>query len=150
MAGTSMLVAREVIAEPPVVWQAFEAIDRFPRVLTSVEKIERTAGAGIEVGAAWLVTRRFFGRTEVHEMRVTAVEPGRSIALESKFGDSSLTITYRVKPSSLGTRIEAEVEGETASGGRLGRLLAGGGGAAVKAARDMLEQDIQDIASAFR
>lgn len=146
MATHTLAVGREIVAEPEQVWSVVADVDRWARILTVVDKVERLEGTGLAVGASWRESRRLLGANHTQDVTVTAVEDGRSFTLTSISDDATLTVVYRVKPDSLGTRLELDATLEEVRGGL--RRLGGGGG--VKVVREALERDLADFVAALR
>jgi carbon monoxide dehydrogenase subunit G len=147
MAGPTFSAAHEIIAEPEQVWNVLSDIDRSPRVLTTVVSVERVDGPKFDVGTRWKETRLIPGGQTTEELSVTEIVPGRMVAIEADIGGNHVRIVYLVKPSSLGTRIEGECFIESGATG-IGRLF--GGGRVGRATREVLDQDLRDIAAALR
>jgi len=148
--ATAAVFNSEIIAEPETVWRTVTDVDRWPRILSSLASLDRLEGTGLAPGVRWKETRLILGVTAVVEMTVTDVQEGRSFSLSAKADDATIGLTYRFKPSSLGTRLEATVDAD-GSGMGLGKRLRGafaGGGA--KLAREMVERDLADFQAALR
>lgn len=148
--ATAAVFNTEIIAEPEVVWRAVTDIDRWPRILSSLASLDRLEGTGFAPGVRWKETRRILGMTAVVEMTVTDVQEGKSFALAASAEDATIGVTYRFKPSSLGTRLEGTVDASGAGmgiGKRVRGIIAGGG---AKLAREMIERDLADFRAALR
>ena len=150
MAVQQVTGAREIIAEADTVWKVITDIDKYPRTRTSVMKVERTSGPGFEVGTAWTEQRYFLGASASFDVEVTAIEDGKSYAIASSIGDSTFSATYRLLPSSLGTRLEAEMAVDSGSEGMGGWLKSMMGGGGAKAVKQMFEQDLDDFVASIR
>ena len=150
MARGILTLGREIIAEPPDVWKVLANVDRYPRVLTSVEKVERVSGTGFELGTSWRETRRFEGRSSAHLMTITAVEEGRSAAISVEAAEGGVALAYRVRPTSLGTRLEMDVTGDPGAASGVSKLILGSGGGLFRVAKEMFEQDLKDFGAALR
>jgi carbon monoxide dehydrogenase subunit G len=148
MAGPTFAASAEIIAEPDQVWAVLADIDRSPRVLTSVTAVERIDGPPFDVGTRWKETRLIPGGKATEELTITAIVPGRSVTFEADLAGTRLKVVYYVKPSSLGTRLEAECFLDNPGSG-LGRLF-GANTRVGRTARDVLEQDLRDIGAALR
>lgn len=145
-------VAREITVEPEDVWRVLTDIDRLPKVLTGVMSTRRLDGpAGYEIGTKYAETRLALGGHITEEWTVTEVVPGHRATIESDIDGGRLSIKYRCLPSSLGTRLEAHVSVASSSEG-IGHKILGAVSVnrAVKVAKEMLEQDLKDIAVAVR
>ena len=153
MAGPTV-VQTEIIAEPDAVWRTVSDVDRWPRILTSMSALLRLEGAGMEVGAKWRETRPILGLTATYEVTVVDVQPGSSVTLALAFDDADARLTYRFKPSSLGTRLQAEVAISLKGAGlnkinsRLKSAIVGGGGADI--AKEVATRDLADFKAALR
>lgn len=150
MAGTSVTAHREIIAEPEQVWAFITDVERTARYLHAVESVERLTAKGFEVGTRWRETRRIGGNRETSEVWVSAIEPGKYYTVSAERGGVAFQSTYRVLPSSLGTRLQVEYEASTATGGLGGIMMKMTGGAASKVIKSAIEQDLADLAAAFR
>jgi carbon monoxide dehydrogenase subunit G len=152
MPGQSFTVTREITTEPEAVWEVLTNLERATRVLTAVMSIRRIDGPpGFEVGTRWRETRLALGGHVTEEFTVTEVVPGHRATVEADVAGGHLTIKYRVLPSSLGTRLEAELSVVPPPAGLGQRILNSvSSGRAVKVAREMLEQDLKDIAVYLR
>jgi uncharacterized protein YndB with AHSA1/START domain len=151
MAGTAT-VTREITVEPEVVWKTLADIDRAPKVLTAVMSIRRIDGPqGFEEGTRYSETRLSLGSHITMEFTVTEVVPGHRATVEADIDEGHLKIRYRVLPSSLGTRLEAELTIVPPAKG-IGQKIASAVSVnrATKMAREMLEQDLRDMAAALR
>lgn len=148
MAAQTFAASHEIIAEPDQVWAVLSDIDRSPRVLTTVTAVERIEGPPFDIGTRWKETRLIPGGISTEELTVTGIVTGRSVTVEADIAGSKIRATYRVKPSSLGTRLEAECVVESGSSG-FGRLF-NPGSRVGRAAREGLEQDLRDIGAALR
>lgn len=149
MAGQTITVQREILAEPLAVWNVVTDIDRANKVLTAVEQTERLAGDGFDVGTRWLETRREMGRAETEEILVTeAVAPSRAVVASESSGTTYSTV-IECRPSSLGTTLVFTFKATTDNAG-LGQkmIFAVIGKVGVKAAKAALQRDLADIASA--
>ena len=142
-------IERSVTAPADRVWAILTDLDRSPETLSGVDAVERLdGGTGFEVGTRWRETRTMFGKQATEEMTVTALDPGRSYAVEAggrgvryqselgvePAGDerSRLWMTFGAEPQGLVGRIMAAT---------IGRLFEG-------ATRRMIERDLDDIAAA--
>jgi carbon monoxide dehydrogenase subunit G len=150
MAGHTVTVKREVLAEPATVWAVVADIDRADKILTAVDKVERLAGTGFEVGTRWLETRRVMGKAETEEMWVLESEAPRHAVIAAESNGTLYRTAIEVRPSSMGTTLVFTFSAETAGAGRGQKVMfALLGKAGVKAAKSSLEQDLADIAKAI-
>ncbi len=152
MAGLSATVTREITVEPEDVWKVLIDIDRLPKVLTAVMSVRRLEGpAGYETGTRYSETRLALGGHVTMDWTVTEVVPGHRTTIEADVEGGHLAIQYRCLPSSLGTRLEAHAAVTLPSEG-IGQKILGSVSAnrAAKVAKEMLEQDLRDIAAALR
>lgn len=149
MAGHVVRAQRDIIAEPAEVWTVLTELERFPKVLTAVDSVERLAGTGLEVGARWRETRRMFGKLVTEELWVAAVEPMRRLVVHSESKGAVYETVFEIVPSSLGTRLSVTFGAETSeasAGQKLSWALLGPLGS--KATKTALEQDLADIGAA--
>jgi carbon monoxide dehydrogenase subunit G len=149
MAGHTVKVQRDILAEPAEVWAVLTDLDRFAKVLTSVDLVERVSGTGFEVGTRWRETRRMFGKSATEEMWVAAIEPPTRMVVRAESKGTVYETVFELAPSSLGTRLSVTFGAETtdaSAGQKLTWALMGPLGA--KATKSALEQDLADIAIA--
>ncbi len=151
MAGSQVAVAHEIIAEPEAVWNVLTDLDRRLKILTSVRALERLDGPPFGVGTRWRETRVMAGVPGSVEFLVTEVEPGLALWLDVEFPGARFAVVFRVRPSSLGTRLEADVTVESEASG-LGKRMLGAviGGRPARILGDTIEQDLRDVAAALR
>lgn len=148
MAG-QVRVQRDIIAEPPEVWMVLTDLDRYPKVLTSVDAVERLEGVGFEVGTRWRETRRMYGKVATEELWVADIDPGRRVVVHTEAKGTVYEAVYEVLPSSLGTRLVITYGAETSKASAGQRLaLAVMGPLGSKAVKASLEQDLVDFAAA--
>lgn len=147
MAGQSVTVEREVMADPQVVWRVVTDLDRSHHILSAVERVERIEGTGFDAGVRWRETRRFLGRDDTQEMYVIEAQaPHRAV-----IGSESDGITYRtvieVKPNWMGTTLVFTFAAE-AIAASMGKklMMATVGKTGMKSAKAALTQDLEDIA----
>jgi carbon monoxide dehydrogenase subunit G len=146
----AVVARREIIAEPEVVWATVSDVDRWPRILTSLASLQRLEGTGLEVGVRWRESRPILGLTATYEVTVTDVQRVVGFTLSAAFDDATVTTEYRLRPSSLGTRLEATVEadaGGVALSKRLRGVIAIGG---PRIAREVADRDLADFQAALR
>lgn len=149
MAAT-VVARREIIAEPERVWVTVSDVDRWPRILTSLASLQRLEGTGLEVDVRWRETRPILGVTVTYDVTVTDVQPVVGFTLSSAFEDAKITTIYRLKPSSLGTRLEAAVQADAhgvALSKRLRSVISVGG---LRIAREVADRDLADFQAALR
>jgi carbon monoxide dehydrogenase subunit G len=149
MAGHTVRVQRDILAEPAEVWAVLTDVERFSKVLTSVDLVERVSGTGFEVGTRWRETRRMFGKSATEEMWVAEVEAPSRIVVHAESKGTRYETVFDLTPSSLGTRLSVTFGAETSeasAGQKLSWALMGPLGA--KATKSALEQDLADIARA--
>lgn len=142
-----MQAEREIAAAPETVWALITDIDRSAEVISAITAVERLdAGEGFGVGTRWKETRRLFGREASEEMRVTAVDEGRSYTVEADGNGVHYVSVMTVTPRDGGSRLAMSLEGEPTSfvariGAIFGKLFEG-------QTRKMLAADLDDIARA--
>jgi carbon monoxide dehydrogenase subunit G len=152
MSGPQSTMSHEVIAEPDQVWKLLTDLDRRLKILTSVRSLERTGGTpGFDVGTQWQEMRVVGGEKVAVNLVVTAIQPGLSVNIDADVDGGRLEIVYRVKPSSIGTRLEADLTVESQSSG-LGKRMLGAmaGNRAGRAMKETIEQDLRDIGANLR
>ncbi len=69
-------------------------------------------GEGRGVGATYSQEARFFGRPIHTSFRVTALEPGRSVSIESVVSTFPIQVTRSVEPDGDGCVVTAHVRGQ--------------------------------------
>lgn len=146
----AFVARREIIAEPEAVWFTVSDVDRWPRILTSLASLERLEGTGLEVGVRWRETRPILGITATYDVTVTDVQPVVGFTLSASFEDATVITEYRLRPSSLGTRLEATVEADATGATlakRLRSVIAIGG---LRIAREVADRDLADFQAAMR
>lgn len=149
MAGSRVEVQRDIVAEAAEVWSVLTDIDGTPRVLRSVEKVERLAGEGFDVGTRWREHRRFFGKLESEEMEVASIDPPRKISLVAESKGTVYRTDFVLGACSVGTRLRVTFAAESPDASAAQRLaLSVMGLVGSKATKRALEEDLEDIASA--
>lgn len=149
MAGHTVRVQRDIVAEPAEVWAVLTDLERFSKVLTSVDLVERLSGPGFGVGTRWRETRRMFGKVATEEMWVSELEPPARMVVQAQSKGTVYVTVFDLAPSSLGTRLAVSFGAETteaSAGQKISWALMGPLGA--KATKSALEQDLADIARA--
>ncbi len=149
MAAHKVAVQRDIFAEVAEVWAVLADLDRTPAVLRSVERIERVAGQGYDVGVSWIEDRRLFGKTETDTLTVTLIDPPRLAVHEAASGGMRYRTEYSLLPSSLGTRVRIEFSAEAEAVPAARRIAwAVFGKLGAKAAKQAFDADLEDIANA--
>ncbi len=132
MAITFTLTER-IAAPVDAVFAALLDVDSFGRWMPGFVRLERTGSGPLAVGHRFRETRKLFGREATEEFEVTALEPGRALALfvdgtkgSSKRGE--YRFRYEFAPEEGGTRmtVHAEIGGMGRVMEWIGRLFAGG------------------------
>lgn len=150
MAGQRVEAQRDIIAEAADVWIVLADIDRYAKVLRSVEAVERLNGQGFDVGVTWRETRRVQGRLETHQTAVMLADPGRRAVLETERDGAVYRTELSLHPSGVGTRLRAELVIENPDRSAMARVTTSlfGSGAA-KSAKAALDQDLEDFGHAI-
>lgn len=149
MAAHKVEAQRDILAEPVEVWAVLTDLDRAPKVLRSVERIERVEGQGYDVGVRWIEHRRLYGKTEAQTLTITLADPARRAVIEADSEGTRYRTEYALHPSSLGTRLRIEFSAENNAASaprRMAWALFGKLGA--KATKQALDDDLEDIATA--
>lgn len=81
-----------------------------------------TSDPPMVVGATYAQEARFLGRAIHTHFRVSAVDPGRSISIESTKSTFPIQVTRRVEPTETGCRVTAHIRGQPSG---LMRLFSG-------------------------
>ena len=145
-AGHTVTVSRRIGAPPEAVWAVLTDIENEAQNLRAVTRAEVLTEGPYAVGTRWRETRRILGRSDTQELWVTVVEENRRTVIEAESRGTRYWTTVSLEPEDLGTRVEMTFEARTASprrGERLAWRVLGPLGA--RAARRMLEQDLEDV-----
>ena len=149
MAGQRVEVQRDILAEAVEVWAVLTDLDRTPKVLRSVESVQRVSGHGYDVGVSWIEQRRLFGKVETETLTISLVDPPRRAVHESSSNGTRYRTEYSLHPSSLGTRLRVEFSAEIESASTAKRVAwAVFGKLGAKATKQALDEDLEDIALA--
>lgn len=149
MAGHTVRVQRDIIAEAGDVWSVLTDLDRFAKVLTAVDQVERVSGDGFGPGVRWRETRRMFGKASTEEMWVEEMDAPSRMVVRAESKNTVYETVFELAPTGLGTRLSVTFGAETgqaSAGQKLSWALMGPLGA--KATKSALEQDLEDIAMA--
>lgn len=150
MAAHKVEAQRDILAEVAEVWAVLTDLDRTPRVLRSVERVERVCGQGYEVGVMWIEDRRLYGKTETETLTVTFADPPRRAVHEAESHGTRYRTEYSLQPSSLGTRLHVEFSADTEATSAVKRVAwAVFGKLGAKATKQVLDGDLEDIANAL-
>ena len=142
-----MQVERDVAAPPDAVWAVITDLEGSAEIISAIMSVERIgADSGFEVGTRWKETRKLFGREGTEEMEVTAIDEGRSYAVEADGSGAHYTSVMTIEPSGDGCRLSMSFESEPTTfiariGAAFGKLLEG-------STRKMLATDLDEIAAA--
>lgn len=142
-------IKRDILAAPEEVWMVLTDIDAAPRTLSSVLSVERVDGPDYDVGTRWRETRRMFGKEETEEMWVTESVFPHTTTVSSESGGTHYTTLFTCEPTELGVTLSVEFSAVTprpTAGQRVGWALFGKIG--MKATRNVLQQDLDEIAQA--
>jgi carbon monoxide dehydrogenase subunit G len=149
MAAHKVEAQRDILAEAVEVWAVLTDLERTPKVLRSVERIERVAGQGYDVGVTWIEDRRLFGKTETETLTITLADPPRRAVHEAESQGTRYRTEYSLHPSSLGTRLRVEFSAETEATSAARRMAwAVFGRLGARATKQALDDDLEDIANA--
>jgi carbon monoxide dehydrogenase subunit G len=146
---TEIRLRKDVDAGADRVWDVMTDMDRWPEVVSGIERVERLDdGDGFGVGTRWRETRIMFRKEATEEMEVTAVDPGRSYVAEAASRGTRYRSTLTVEPvtgrsSRLTMTFDAQPRSTVSKmlGATLGKLFEG-------ATRKALEKDLDDVAAA--
>lgn len=141
-------VEHTTTASPAAVWSVVTDLAGSAATLSGVTSVERLDdGDAFAVGTRWRETRVLFGKEATEELVVTDVDEGRSYTVEADNRGTHYTSQLFVEPTDGGSTVRMTFGAEQS--GRVGRLLARTIGKAFEGAtRQMLEQDLVDIAAA--
>ena len=102
---------RETIPRPPAdVWAYLTDFGNAQEWMTGIGPMTQTTPGALEVGTRF----RFEARGKERETRVTALDPGKRIALTSTQGGVTATYTYVVEPAGNGTEVTLDAVCEAA------------------------------------
>jgi carbon monoxide dehydrogenase subunit G len=149
MAGHTVRAQRDIIAEPGDVWAVLTDLERFEKVLTAVDKVERVSGEGFGPGVRWRETRRMFGKSSTEEMWVAEMDAPQRMLVRADSKNTVYETAFELTPTGLGTRLTVTFGARTddaSAGQKFAWALFGPMGA--KATKSALEQDLADIANA--
>lgn len=140
--------SRTVEAPTSRVWALICDLEHWPEVIGGIDAVERLDdGSHFAVGTRWRETRTMFGKQEVQEMEVTALDEGRAYTVEADRRGTHYTSRFTVGDRDGATHLQVTFGATSGSlaarvlGATLGRLFAG-------ATRKALRQDLDDIAAA--
>ena len=149
MAGHTVRAQRDIIAEAGDVWAVLTDLERFAKVLSAVDAVERVSGEGFGPGVRWRETRHMFGKTSTEEMWVAEMDAPQRMVVKAESKNTVYETVYELTPTGLGTRLSVTFgaqTGEASAGQKFAWALMGPLGA--KATKSALEQDLADIAGA--
>jgi uncharacterized protein YndB with AHSA1/START domain len=140
-------VNRHIAAEPERVWAAIADVANSAHVLSAIESVQIMAGSSpVEVGTTWRETRTVFGRSATEEMRVTAVDPGRSYTVRAHSSGTDYESTLTIDQAPDGTVLTMTFGARATT--PASRLMSAMLGWVVRGStRKSLEQDLADVAS---
>lgn len=142
-----MQVQRRIAAPPDRVWSIITDVEGSSTIISGIDSVEQLGSGPFGVGTAWRETRTMFGKQATEEMRVVAVEEGRSYTVESQAAGTTYRSTMAVEPDGDGAMLSMSFSAEAGSSisklfaSTIGKLFEGG-------TRKALEQDLADIAAA--
>ena len=140
-------VERFVRAEPEPIWDLMTDVATYADSISGVEAVEQLDDLPeFGVGTSWRETRKMFGKEATEEMTVTAVDPGKSYAVEAQSHGAIYRSLISVTPTKDGSTLAMSFSGEPTNmlsrvmGATVGRLFQG-------ATKKALVQDLDDIAA---
>lgn len=83
-----------------------------PRWQRGMVSCRWTSAERLQEGSTYEQEARFFGRPIHTHFRVTAVEPGRSISIESTVSTFPIQVTRSVEPTANGCEVTAHIRGQ--------------------------------------
>lgn len=93
---------KEIISSSPdKVWRTLTDFNHAHKWMRSIDRMSRPADGVLEIGTIL----KFRSRGKDRETRVTALEPGRKLALTSTQGGVTATYEYLLAPAGDGTEI---------------------------------------------
>lgn len=142
-----LVVHRDIRASRERIWETITDLERFPEILSGVERVERLDdGGAFDVGTRWQETRRMLGKEATEQMAVSSLEPGSTYTTTAEQGATTYTTTVRIDAADE-DRCRLTMAFAAESSGPVGRLLAATVGRAFqRATRRMLQRDLDDIA----
>lgn len=140
--------AKPIKAPVDTVWSIMTNLGGFPDAISGIKSVERLDdGTGFDVGTKWRETRTMFGRTATEDMWVTALDPGRSYAVEANSHGAEYRTTQRVEPDGDGGSVLSMSFSANPTGMMAKVMSATVGRFFVNATRRAFEQDLADIAA---
>jgi len=95
----------DINAPAEKVWALVDKLEKWPRWMPSIEKIERLAEGPLTVGSQLSVTANVSGLTVTLLMTITEFVPERSVVLEGKALGTKLTRFYTLEPVNGKTKV---------------------------------------------
>jgi carbon monoxide dehydrogenase subunit G len=99
-----------VDAAPEAVWARLTDVKRLGALVPGIESLELPEG-GLTKGARVAATVRAMGRRETAEAVVTAVDPGRRLALEAEVPQARAraAVEWNITPDGSGSRVTQKI-----------------------------------------
>lgn len=150
MSGHTVSLTRAVQAAPDRVWAVLTDLERAPEVLRHVTRVERMTDGPYAVGTRWRETRKVMGKEGTEEMWVAENDPLRRTVIAASSGGTDYRTTFELDPrGEQATALHYTFEAETPDPSGVQKLLwAVFGRLGERATRKMMEQDLDDIATA--
>jgi carbon monoxide dehydrogenase subunit G len=95
----------EINAPVKKVWALIDKLEEWPQWMPSIKKIERVSKGALAVGSQLSVTAKVSGLTVALLMTVTEFVPERSVVMNGKALDTSLTRFYTLEPVNGRTKV---------------------------------------------
>ncbi len=149
MTSHAIALSRRIPATPERVWRELSNVEDAAEILSGVSAIEMLSEPPYAVDTRWRETRRSFGTNPTTEKRVVVVEPLRRTVIVAESSGTHFTTTFALQPDGEGTLLTMEFTADNVTSSRwftlLWRLFGVGG---MRAARNSLQRDLDDIATA--
>lgn len=109
----SLHVTRSIAVTPDVAWTVFTDLAQSAERLTAVNAVEVLTPGEFGLGTRWRETRTMFGREATEEMKVTAVDPGRSYTADAESHGSHYVSRFDFTPTPNGTDVRFSFSSES-------------------------------------
>lgn len=102
----------EIQRPPDEVFAYIADFENNPTWQGGMVSCEWTSAEKMQVGSTYKQQARFFGRPIITQFRVTAVQPGESISIESTVSTFPIQVTRSVQAIEGGCRVTAHIRGQ--------------------------------------
>jgi uncharacterized membrane protein len=139
---------RTIMAPTEKVWAVATDIERWPELISGIDRVELLTGAPFGQGTRWRETRRMFGSAATEEMWVAEIDPGRSYRVEAESHGARYVSTFTFAAAGTG-RTEAVLTFTAQPRTKVARVLdALTSALASRSVAKTLEADLKDLGTA--